>query len=95
MQPSSNEQNLSPGDLIVALNDIRAWETDTKRGQSGNCIRKGECAMLIVSWPVGNQLRLKVLRDQRILHFSHPIYAVHRNWKIAQAVPVSSITSSL
>lgn len=82
---SSVQRNLEPGDLIVALNDLRAWETDQKRGWSHVYILKGQQALVINTWLVGNQLRMRVLRNLRVLLFSCPAHVVYRNWRIANS----------
>lgn len=76
-----------PGDLIVALNVMRAWTSDTTRGHSSIHIQKGEQALVIQAWEVGNQLRLRVLRASRILVFSCPLHAFWQNWEVARTAP--------
>jgi hypothetical protein len=80
---SSVQRSLEPGDLIVATHDMRAWETDERRGVSGEWVLKGEQALVINTWHAGNQIRIRVLRDLRVLLFSCPTHVVYRNWRIA------------
>jgi hypothetical protein len=75
------------GDLIVALVGIRSWENEQHRGVDGLYIEKGQQALVLSTWMVGNQCRIKVLRDNRILVFSHPDHCVRKNWKVAVPVP--------
>ena len=72
-----------PGDYIVALNVLRAWVSDTIRGWNHYHIQKGEQALVIQTWFVGNQVRLRVFRDGRILVFSCPQHALKNNWLIS------------
>ena len=76
-----------PGDLIVARIAMRSWESDDVRGRNGLYVKEGEQALVIATWTVGNQFRLRVVRDQRILLFSHPVHVVRVNWAIAHAAP--------
>lgn len=76
-----------PGDLVVAKNVMRAWETELVRGNMGAHILKGEQVLVVEVWDVGNQRRMKVIREDRIMVFSNPLHVVRQNWTIAQAVP--------
>lgn len=75
------------GDLIVALNPMRAWEEDRRKGHNGLHIQKGEQALVLATWTEGNQLRIRVVRDNRIILFSCPEHAVRKNWKVAVPAP--------
>lgn len=89
------QRNLEPGDLIVSTHDMRAWETEERRGTSGEWILKGEQALVINTWIAGNQIRIRVLRDQRVLLFSCPAHVVYRNWRIANVGLGLPVTGSL
>lgn len=78
---------LVPGDLVMALNAMRAWEHGLYRGFMGEMIMAGEQALVLHTWLVGNQMRVRVMRDQRILMFSCPEHVVRRNWKIVMPAP--------
>lgn len=84
MQESLNQRNLESGDLIVALKDMRAWESQDKRGSNGSYILKGQQALVISTWLVGHHLRIQVLREQRILIFSNKEHVVSSNWNIVK-----------
>lgn len=73
----------TPGDLIVALHSMRSWETDTTRGTDGQYIFEGEQAIVIMTWSVGKQIRMKTFRNDRILVFSCAEHCVLKNWIIA------------
>lgn len=75
------------GDYVVALNPMRAWESEVRKGHHGPYIQKGEQALVLATWEEGNQLRMRVVRDNRILLFSCASYAVRKNWRIAVAAP--------
>ncbi len=74
---------MTPGTLVVALNTMRAWESDDRRGTVGEYIRVGEQALVLAGWITGNQLRLRVFRNNRTLLFSSASHAAHKNWKVA------------
>jgi hypothetical protein len=76
-----------PGDLIVALHVMRAWEEEDRRGKDGTIINEGEQALVLASWNVGNKRRFKLFRNDRILTFSCFEHCVRRNWKVARAAP--------
>lgn len=95
MSTSSARHDPSPGDLIVALNDVRAWESETKRGMSMTWMHKGEHALLVATWMVGKQYRLAVLHNHRIMFFSHPYHTLHRNWFIANREPEMPVSSNV
>jgi len=76
-----------PGDLVMALNAMRAWESEEVRGYVGELIMVGEQALVLATWDVGNQRRLKVVRDNRVLMFSCAGHTVHRNWKVVMPAP--------
>jgi hypothetical protein len=76
-----------PGDLIVARVAMRAWEDDSRRGTNGEVIQAGEQAMVVQTWEVGNQRRMRVIHDQRLLVFSCAAHVVRRNWKVAGPAP--------
>lgn len=75
-----------PGDMIIALNSMRAWETQNIRGKYGEYINKGEQVLVLSTHTCGHHLRLTVLRDNRILFFSCASYALHKNWKMASQI---------
>lgn len=76
-----------PGDLVLALNAMRSWEQDSYRGFRGEMIMAGEQALVLETWTVGNQRRMRVVRDQRILLFSCAEHAVRRNWRVVVLAP--------
>lgn len=84
---SSPDLEPIPGDLVAALNTMRSWEREDFRGHSGQHIQVGEQALVIGAWFVGNQLRLRVVRAERVLLFSSAAHAVRRNWSIVRAAP--------
>lgn len=75
------------GDLVVALNPMRAWEEDRLKGHYGEHIQKGEQALVLETWYEGGQRRVRVVRASRILLFSCPDHAVRKNWKVVVPVP--------
>lgn len=76
-----------PGDYVMALNAMRSWEQDSYRGFMGEMIMAGEQALVLETWTVGNQRRVRVVRDQRILLFSCAEHAVRRNWRVVMPAP--------
>ena len=78
---------LVPGDFVVAVHEMRAWESEDKRGWSDHWIRQGEQATVIGTWLVGNQLRVRVFRDNRFHLFSCAAHCVFKNWKVVNAAP--------
>ena len=62
---------------------MRAWEDETCRGKSGSYIQPGQQALVVAAWSVGNQLRIKAYRDERVLVFSCPDHCAHKNWDVA------------
>lgn len=78
---------LVPGDYIVAVHDMRAWENEDKCGWSDYWIHVGEQALVVQLWEVGNQQRVRVFRNDRFLLFSCQAHCVFKNWKVAMAAP--------
>ncbi len=76
-----------PGDLVMARVCMRAWESEERKGLNGAYIDRGEQALIITTWSVGNQLRIKLLRDQRLLVFSCAEHCVRKNWKVVRPAP--------
>ena len=76
-----------PGDYVMALNAMRAWEQDLYRGFMGEMIMAGEQALVLETWSMGNQRRIRVVRDHRILMFSCAEHAVRRNWRVVVPAP--------
>jgi hypothetical protein len=79
----TSEASLCPGDLLVAHNMMRAWESTDCRGHRGPYIEEGQQCMLLQTWTVGNQRRLHVLFNDRVLLFSSAEHCLHRNWSVA------------
>jgi hypothetical protein len=76
-----------PGDLIVALHTMRAWEDEFERGLMGEHVQAGEQAFVVSTWSVGNQRRMKLLREDRLLVFSCANHCVCKNWRVVRAGP--------
>lgn len=76
-----------PGDYVLALNAMRSWEQELYRGISGELIMVGEQALVLETWSIGNQRRLRVVRDSRIMLFSCADHAVRRNWRVVVPAP--------
>lgn len=76
-----------PGDLVMARRDMRGWESEDRRGVSGEWMLTGEQAMVIDTWSHGNQRRIRVIRDLRIILFSCPDHVVRKNWKVVGPAP--------
>jgi hypothetical protein len=81
---SSTYLDVLPGDLLVALRPMRAWENDRAKGTSGCPIGAGEQALVLETWTEGHQRRVRVIRDQRLLLFSCPDHVACRNWRLAR-----------
>jgi len=81
-----------PGDLVVALKESRAWESELVRNLNGDVIQVGEIAMVLYTYDVGAQLRMHVLRNNRIMLFSCARRVWSQNWKIASRIePVNVV----
>ena len=61
---------------------MRAWDNESCRGTAGALILPGQQALLLETWLEGNQRRLRLVREQRIVLFSCPDHVVGRNWKL-------------
>jgi len=72
------------GDLLAAALPMRAWRTPEVRGDDGHVMARGEHALVVGTWMVGNQRRIKAVVGQRVLLFSCPDHAVARNWRLAR-----------
>jgi len=93
---SSTTVNLpEPGDMLIALNCMRAWESQFVRGKIGDWILVGEQVFVISTTMVGNQIRLFVIRDNRIMTFSSLPHVVCRNWNIVKSVTGNHASDSL
>ena len=80
----TGQRPIVTGDLVVALNDMRAWTSDSTRGHSNVYVLKGEQALVLEAWVVGNQQRFRVVRCDRVLMFSCAAHAVHQNWSLPE-----------
>ena len=74
-----------PGDLVIAKNSMRAWETDDVRGKRGSYIDEGNQALVLETWVVGNQRRLRVLFNNRVLVFVCRDMITYKNWDIVKS----------
>jgi len=68
----------------VALVPMRAWEDDERRGEHGLRLDAGQHVLVIDTWEVGKQLRVRVVYDERVTVFSCAMRVVDRNWKVAR-----------
>lgn len=70
------------GDLLSAANPMRAWRSESERGNDGAVIIPGEHVLVIGTWLAGNQRRISVVCGEQILLFSCPDHVVGRNWRL-------------
>jgi hypothetical protein len=76
---ATREINITlPGDMLVALRSMRAWENDDERGYAGPWVSVGGTAIVLQVWYTGNHVRLRLLTDNAISVFS----CVRRNFSI-------------
>lgn len=87
MSSSDHKLDIVPGDIVAAVHEMRAWETDEKRGWSGHWIQQGDQAMVIQTWFVGNQRRVKVMCNNRFMLFSCGDHCVFKNWRMVTPAP--------
>ena len=71
-----------PGDLISAKKEMKAWENDDVRGDSGNGISIGEHALVTQVWFVDTQLRIRVVQNGQFRLYSCKARVFLRNWEI-------------
>lgn len=91
---TSSFRQILPGDLIIALNPMRSWESPVIRGNEGDYIKSGEQAFVLTVNVCGNCMRMSVLRNNRIMFFSCKLHTVHKNWKIAEHETVMPTSGS-
>lgn len=77
------------GTLLQVLRPMRAWENDRERGYEGTVIEPGTRALLLQTWEVGNQVRLRVIANDHILLFSNPRHTVTLNWEVVSEAKVT------
>lgn len=84
---------LLPGDVVVVQHEMRAWVSDTERGNDGDWVRPGDIGFVVETWTVGNQVRLRVLINDRLAVFSNPPHTVRLNWRkvAADTTPSGSV----
>ncbi len=70
------------GDLLAAINPMRAWRTEQERGADGEVINPGERVLVIGTWLVGNQRRISVICGQQILLLSCADHTITKNWRL-------------
>lgn len=70
-----------PGDVLLALNPMRTWESDSVRGSNGRYLEKGAVVLVLNTWIVGNQLRLRIIHNDHVMLVSCAEHAAHKNWK--------------
>lgn len=78
------------GTLIRALKSMRAWSNDQERGYDGPVIEPGAQALVLQTWMVGEQVRIRVMANDTIMLFSNPKHTVSLNWEVlseAKATP--------
>lgn len=71
---------LEPGDVMLALRRMRSWEDETRRGRDGLNVEPGEIALVLSSWAIGKQTRIRAVVDGRIMLLSCPRHTVALNW---------------
>ena len=76
-----------PGDMLVALKHMRAWETEKARGNSEVMTRPGDQALVLQCWQVAGHTRLLVLLNHdatRLCFFSSRTDNFWRNWELLE-----------
>lgn len=76
----------NPGDLVVTRRAMRAWVGDNERGHDGHRVDTGRTAIVLQRWRVGNQVRLRVIVDGKVVVFSHSPHCVSLNWSCGDEV---------
>lgn len=79
-----NPEGPRPGDMLVSLVPMRAWEDDDRRGESGAALPAGQNVLVVDAWEVGRQRRIRVVYDGRVVVFSCAQRVMDRNWKAAR-----------
>ncbi len=75
-----------PGDLVVARRALKAWVNDRERGTDGLTIYAGDRAFVVQTWLEGQQFRLRVLLNDRLVLFSHALHCVALNWSYGEGL---------
>lgn len=86
---SIDRDDLLAGDMVVAVHEMRVWESDDKRGWVDMWIQQGEPVLVVQTWTVGKQRRVRVFssRFKRFLLFSCQERRVSKNWRIVCQAP--------
>lgn len=71
-----------PGDLVIATVMMRAWISDDERGDGGTWLHTGDHALVLQVWHVGEQRRMRVLFNNKLLLFSASDDASLYNWVV-------------
>ena len=70
----------APGMMLIARTPMRAWADDYFYGTTGEIVNEGTIGVVIQSWKVGNQVRLRMLVMNTILVLSTAHRDLSRNW---------------
>lgn len=70
----------SPGTMLIARAPMRAWAEDFFYGTTGEVVKEGTVGIVLQSWKVGNQVRLRMLVKSCIVVLSTAHRDLTRNW---------------
>lgn len=71
-----------PGDVVVAYCGMRSWDSDEIRGESGWIVPTGTPGLVVQTWRVDKQVRLRLLINGQLLLFSTNVYMFPNNWRL-------------
>ena len=73
-----------PGDLLVALKLMRAWESVDRRGYSGDLIFPATLVLVLSAWTIDAHQRLIVMTSKGVMVLSSRLENMGSNWIMPQ-----------
>ncbi len=59
------------GSLLIAHRSMRAWISDYERGTLGMHVNHGDTGLVLQTWRVEGQVRIRLLVKDAVVMFSH------------------------
>lgn len=72
-------RHYKPGDLVVSNAPFRPWETHLEKGEMP-VIPANTVGLFVHLKPIGDQVRMWIFLENKLLVFSHRLYLVRANW---------------
>lgn len=70
------------GSMLVAHRSMRAWVSETERGENGLHVVNGDSGLVLHAWRINTRVRIRMLIKDAVVMFSHVDNCVWLNWSV-------------